>query len=601
MIHRSFFTSFAVWLCLHGSAFPQSDLLDLGMVAETEGRWEDALRDYRIILERNPHRVDLWVRVADIAARTGRAEDAAAALSRAVEAKPHDAGLLFRLSQAYATANNPAAARQAVERALALRPDDPEYVRAAAVLATWTGDYAAAIRRYRQLHVQQPHDSRIDLSVARLHAWSGDTTGAVDGYRRYLAGHPDAADAWLELATAESWRGRSAAALAALRTYRERFGESAAYTVVLARVLAGAGRPSQAVTVLEPLWRRDPGNYDVNHARTIAFALQRRAPNAHDALESIRRIAPTRQETQTAERVVRAVLGSTIEPGFGFYSDSDHLQVIRIAPAGALNLRTGTQLSAGYARHFLRAARDSGLDRRGGGTAVYELGWGELAQAFGGLTVSARVGAAVADESRRTQHLLGARWRASDVFTIGIERGAGFVPISPRTIELGLAERRHRVDLMWSPTLQTAVAAEAAYQALSDGNVRHEIRIAPRHGIVRSSSMNLDLGMSAYRLEARHDLSHGYYDPVRYEAYQAVAYPYFKGGENVGLGFTLSAGTQREYRRPFRFGGSVTAEATLGIYQAWLLRVTASTTHNLRQESGAFQGYAGSVVLTRRF
>jgi len=601
MIRSTFFTSLAVWLCLSGSAFPQTEPLESGMAAESEGRWEDALRDYRIVLERDPRRADVWVRVADVAARMGRAEDAAAALSRAVDAKPDDAGLHFRLSQAHAVANAPGAARQAVERALALRPEDPEYRRAAAVLATWTGDYAAAIRRYRELHEQQPHDTSIDLSLARLNAWSGDTNGAVDGYRRYLTSHPDAPDAWLELATAESWRGRAAAALAALRAYRERFGESAPYTLVLARVLAGAGRPSQAASVLEPLWRQDPGNYDVNQARTIAFALQRRAHDAHDALDSIRRIDPTRHETRTAERVVRAVLGSTVEPGFGFYGDSDHLQVIRIAPAAALNLRTGTQVSAGYARHLLRAAPDSGLDRRGGGTAVYELGWGGLAHAFGGVTFSARIGATAADEWRRTTRLLGVQWRASDAFTIGVERSDGFVAISPRTIELGLTERRHRVDLVWSPTLQTAVAAEAAYQAFSDGNVRREIRIAPRHAIVRSSSMNLDLGVSGYRLEARHDLSHGYYDPVRYEAYQAVAYPYFKGGENVGLGVTLTAGPQREYRRPFRFGGSVTAEATLGIYQAWLLRVTGSSTHNLRQESGAFQGYAGSIVLTRRF
>ncbi|MGH9254456.1 MAG: tetratricopeptide repeat protein [Vicinamibacterales bacterium] len=598
---RLLLAAFALWMCVGGAAWAQTNVPEAGLAAESAGRWDDAIRVYRQVLAVEPGRADLWVRVADIAARLERAADVTDALSRAVEVSPDDPALHLRLSQAHAAANDPAAAQHAVDRALTLRPLDPEYVRAGAVLATWNGDYSSAARRYRQLQVLQPSDTTIALHLARVSAWSGETAEAVDAYRRYLRAHPDASDAWLDLATAESWRGNYASALDALDEYRNRFGESRAYSLVLARVLAGAGRPTRAVDVLEPLWQQDPGSYEVNLARAIAFTMQRSIADTHDALASVRRLDPTSRETRNAERLARAMIGSSIEPGFTFYSDSDHLQVARIAPSGSLMLASGTRLSAGYARYFLRAAPDSGLDRIAGGTAIHEQTWGELAQAFGGLTLSGRVGSATADARRRPQHAIGAQWRASDEFTIGVEQSHGFVVISPRTVELGLTEQRFRGDLLWTPTLMTTVAAEATHQEFSDGNRRWELRVAPRRAFVRTESMNLDFGLSAYRLETSHDLANGYYDPRKYEAYQATAYPYFKVSEDVGLGLSLAAGTQREGQRPFHFGGGATAEATLGIYQPWVLRITGSATHNLRQESGAFRGYAGSVVLMRRF
>jgi len=599
--YRYLLASFAFWLCLGVAPFAQTTVPEAGLAAESDGRWDDALRVYRQVLEREPDRADLWVRVADIAARLGRTSEVTMALSRAAEASPEDPALHFRLSQANAAHNDPAAALTAVEKALALRPNDPEYLNAGAVLATWNGDYRTASWRYRQLQALQPSDTSIVLNLARVSAWSGETAGAVAAYRRYLRVHPDAADIWLELATAESWQGRYAAALDALDVYRNRFGESRAYSLTLARVLAGAGRPSRAVDVLEPLRQQDPANYEVNLARTIALTMRRSIRDAHDALASVRRFDPTSRETRNAERLFRATLGSSIEPGFTFYSDSDHLQVARIAPAGSLMLTSGTRLSAGYERYSLQAAPESGLDRRAGGTATHEHTWGSVAQAFGGLTVSGRIGSATADNRRRAQHAVGVHWRVADTFTIGVERSHGFVVISPRTVELGLTERRHRADVVWTPTLVTSVAADGTYQEFSDGNRRWEIRVAPRRALARTDWVNLDLGLSAHRLEASRDLSNGYYDPRRYEAYQATAYPYFKFSENVGFSLSLAAGAQRERRVPFRFGGSATAEATLGIYQAWLLRVAASATHNLRQESGAFRGYTGSVVLIRRF
>lgn len=588
-------------VCLCSAAFAQTDLPPGALAAESDGQWEVALRLYHDLLAQQPTRADVWVRAADIEARLGNADAALANLRAAAAADRENPELHVRLSQAYAAANVPEQALQSINQALALRPSDPDYLRAGATLATWTGDYVTARERYLQLQALDPADEAVLLDLAHVSAWSGQTTKAIDAYRQYLEREPDAPEAWLELATAETWRGNYTGALAALEEHRSRQGASRAHSLALARAYAGAGRPSRAVQALEPLWQQDPNDYEVNLARTSAFTMRRNIGKAYEALAAVRAAQPDSAETESAGRLVRATLGSSIGPAVSFYTDSDDLQIVTVAPAGTLRLRSGTDLSAGYGRSELRAPREGGLGTALGSPAILQEAWGGLAQTTGGVTVSGRVGSARAEGQDRTTYAVGARWRASDAFDIGAERRYGFVAISPRTVELGLTEHRNSVAATWTPTLRVTIDVEGAYSELSDGNRRWEARVSPRSAVVRSEWLNLDLGASVYRLQATRDLSNGYYDPRRYEAYQGTAFPYVKFSEDIGLGVSLALGVQREQGRSFGFGGSATAEATFGIYRAWLLRVSASATHNVRQQSGAFGGYGGAATLVRRF
>jgi len=573
---------------------------DRALVAEGEGRWEDALAMHREALAADPGRADLWVRVSDIEARLGRTGEAVSALERAVAATPGDATLQARLSQALAAADDADGALHAIERAIALRPDDPAYLRAGGQLASWTGDYGTAAGFYQRLLVVQPGEASTLLDIARLRSWSGSSAAAVEAYRRYLERQPDSPDAWLELATVESWEGDYSSALEALDQYRARFGDSKDHAVVLARVLAGAGRPSRAVDVLTPVWRQDPDDYSVNVARTLALAMRRSVGEAYGALSSVRAAQPTSDETRTVERLVRTELGSSVGPGFTFYTDSDDLEIVGVSPSAAVMLRHGTELSAGYARLELRAPVASGLGATGG-RVTHDETWGGVAQTVKGLTVSGRIGEARADGRRLTQYDVGAAWRAADWLELDAGRRYGFLTISPRTVALGLTAHEDRAGATWTPTIRTAVAVDATHQRFSDGNRRWSVRISPRRAFVRSQRLNLDLGVSAYRMETDLNLDNGYYDPSRYEAYEGTIQPYLKLSDDVGVGIALALGVQREASRPFRFGGGASAEATFGIYRAWMLRVGASATHNTRQDSGAFGGLSSSVVLLRRF
>ncbi len=182
------------------------------------------------------------------------------------------------------------------------------------------------------------------------------------------------------------------------------------------------------------------------------------------------------------------------------------------------------------------------------------------------------------------------------------ERSEGFFVVSPRTVGLGLTRIEHRGQVDWTPTLRYQVAFDASYQELSDGNRRWEMMLAPRRSVVRTAHLNLDLGLSAYRLQTARDLNNGYYDPRQYEQYAVTAYPYLKIRENIGLGLTAAMGPQREASSPaFHFGGSLGSEATFGIYEPWVLKIGSSVTMNHRLDSGAFRGFGAHMVLIRRF
>jgi tetratricopeptide (TPR) repeat protein len=584
----------------HG-AFAQS--LDAGLAAEADGRWDEAIRVYQAVIEQQPARPDLWVRIADIEAVRGNVAGCVTALQRAAQAAPGDAAIYFRLSQAYSTAGQPGAALNAVEGALALQPRAVDFLRARAILSTWLGDYRGAQDSYRRIAAVETLDSETTLAFARVSGWAGDTNEAVNQYERYLHDHPDVAEAWIELARNESWRGNYAGALHALAGYRARFGETPLYSETFAAVMAGAGRPSRAEDVVTPLLAATPDSLQLNLTRTLALAMQGRNRDARTSLTTVRQLAPESRDLRNAERVVRSLIGSSAGPMVTIYSDSDRLEQRRFAPYISVALISGTQLSAGYERTELEARNGSGLEQLDGQSqAEYVRSWVGVAQKVGRFTLGGDAGYAQPEGRELGTYRIAAVAHATDSLALSLERNSGAVVISPRTVGLGLTQIGHRVQAQWAPTLQSMIAFDALVQDFSDGNRRVELTLSPRRSVARTAGFNLDLGVSAYRLETRYDFDNGYYDPQRYEHYAVTAFPYFKFRENVGLSLSSAVGVQRDSSTTaFRFGGTVGGELTLGIYQPWVLKVNGSASMNRRLESGAFRGFSSGAVLVRRF
>jgi tetratricopeptide (TPR) repeat protein len=584
-------------------AAAQPAVPDAALRAESAGAWDEAVQVYRGALEANPRRADLWIRIADVESRRSNSRGVIDALENAVKANSKDASTYVRLSQAYAAAGLATRALHAIESALTLEPDQPEFLRAKAVLATWVGDYQSATDSYRRLTGLVSADDALVLAYARVSAWAGDTDVAVREYERYLAMKPENADVLLELAKTESWRGNYAGAMAALDKYRERFGETDNYSAEVAAILTNAGRPREAEKVLAPLLVSTPDNVSLNVTRTLALAAQHQARDAYESLDTLRRLAPQAHDTEAVEHVLRTLLASTVETPATFYGDSDNLQIQRFAPHATLALRTGTDFSAGYEQVRLRARAGSGLEGVDGSTsATFEQTFAGIAQRVGGVTFRGQAGYATGAGPARNTYDVGVDIHVADTIRVGASRSFAPFVVSPRTVDLGLTASTERVQVDWSPTLVYHVAFDGRYQEISDGNRRWEMTISPTRTVARTAHLNLDLGVSAYRLDTTYDFANGYYDPRRYEYYAAALYPYVKVRENVGLALSISAGAQRDNLSPaFHFGGTVAGEATLGIYRPWAVKFTSSATLNRRLDTGAFRGFGAGVALVRRF
>ena len=392
--------------------FAQPSLPEAGVVAEGAGRWTEALDIYQALLKSDVSRADIWTRVSDIEAHLGNTDASVAALVQATRAAPDDATLHQKLSQAYAAKGEATAALQAIEAAHALDPANLDYVRARAVLATWAGEYNLAADSYRRIDAVEP-DPETTLNLARVSAWSGDTDEAVEYYRRYLSSRDDEADVWVELATAERWRGNYGASHDALEAYRAEFGATRDYRQQIASVFAEGGKPSKALELLDTLLADEPDDYDLNFIRTIAYTMKSRPSEARESLDRLRRLDPDEPRTDTAGRIRRAALGSSLGPHVSSYRDSDDLEIQRYAANAEFALSSGTDLRAGFERHDLRAPIGSGLEQLSGvADAVHEEGWLGVAQRFKAVVLEGRVGRGVNGRAR-PEYVCGRHSRAT--------------------------------------------------------------------------------------------------------------------------------------------------------------------------------------------
>lgn len=127
------------------------ELPRIGVQAERQGRWDDAIRLYQQILASQPGQVELWLRIADIQAMLGRSHDAALSMLWMLDVIAEEAALFHRLAQAHAVNGQFRAALAASQQALTLAPGNDDYLRSHAQLAAWVGDSATVRESYLKI------------------------------------------------------------------------------------------------------------------------------------------------------------------------------------------------------------------------------------------------------------------------------------------------------------------------------------------------------------------------------------------------------------------------------------------------------------------
>jgi hypothetical protein len=144
---------------------------------------------------------------------------------------------------------------------------------------------------------------------------------------------------------------------------------------------------------------------------------------------------------------------------------------------------------------------------------------------------------------------------------------APFTP-SPLAVSNAIMADQMMVQAYWRPTLESFVDAYLAYANLSDDNNRTEFGIAPRWAVMRTQSINLDVGVSGRWMDYDQQSNHGYWDPDNYQRYALTLLGQWKINDDDSVVLRLSPGEYKDASMSgFKFGTDATLEGTYGLYR----------------------------------
>lgn len=525
-------------------------------------------------------------------------------LESAVAESPRDVGLRLRLAEAHAAMDAPGKALQSCLEAARLDPDDAGTRRLCAHYAEWAGDLPQSRVQFQALLELEPDDEEGLLGAARAFGWSGKLERAAGFYQRYLELFPDNPDAWIHYARLRSWQGNFAAALRALDEYRDRFGETSVYREEKARFLAWDNRPREALALVVPLLEEVPDNYERLYTRTVALSNDQRHADALASLEALESSRPGSLETASLGRFVRTPTRSSVSIRGNHYEDSDSIGIQGLELEAKHHLTARTALSAGAAYHSLRADSDSGFAAIDGRERIrYEKTWVGGSYRFNPLAaVSGRVGHGdIQDAGDFTPYEIGLDLRPADSTTFSLRRNRALHAASPRAAALAVLNDHTELAINWRPDHRHVAEAVASHDNLSDGNTRRQLVLAPRRAVVRTGSLNADLGVYLNWMSFDEDLANGYYDPEQYQRYAGSLFGYWKINDDHGLSLISTGGFHKDDdMEDFEFGTDVALELTSGLYGDWMSVLHADYSDRF-EGPGSYDGWSVSLGVTRRF
>jgi tetratricopeptide (TPR) repeat protein len=173
-------------------------LLELGRLAATQGRSEEALQRLREAAALDSG-ARVITRIGEALGNLGQVEEAEACFRRALDADPSIAAARFNLALARLAAGSPEDARHLLEEVVAVRPDlAPAWLQLGGSLNA-LGRYQEAVEAFRQ-HLALVPDSPVGLTwLGASLQFLGDFDAAERAYRAALDTDPELADAHTNL------------------------------------------------------------------------------------------------------------------------------------------------------------------------------------------------------------------------------------------------------------------------------------------------------------------------------------------------------------------------------------------------------------------
>lgn len=577
---------------------------DEGLQAEMAGQWDSALEVYQAVLDQQPQRVDLWLRMADIYHHLNREGAKLHALEQAARVAPDDAAVAYRLSQAYAMANRPADAVQQCLRAAGLEPGNVEYLRGCLQQANWANNRAAAQASIQGLLNVAPGDHDALLGRARWHSWSGEYRQAASAYEDYLRYFPDDQDAAVALIQVLRWGGDDGGAEQALEDYRRRYGNTDDYQREQANFLLQRGHFYAASDLLEPLAERYPDDYDIQFARVLATRSSGQPSAALDGVAAMERLKPDQPETADVARVTRAPLKSLVGMYGDYQFDADDIRIASLHTRGELALSPETRALLGYNVRRVSTRQGSPfMTEESERSTLDHYGWlGVRHQLHRRLSVEARAGrGSVEGGGGYGYYLLEGSYHPREHLMLQLTRERALYAMSPLAVSKEIVETRNRLRALWQPAPLYQVEGWVSVSDFSDDNGREEVFLAPSRNVYRHGSWGVNLGVSAQWFSFDDDLNNGYYDPDYYRRYAGTALFYWSPNADDWVSLRTSLGWHKDNTfTSYEFGSDIELEALIGRYRDWQFHGRVAYADRLL-ETGRYYGTSLHLGALRRF
>ncbi len=221
---------------------------------------DEAVREYRILLEERPGDLRLHAELSQVLIRRKEYPEAIRLLQRVLEANPGDRSARTALARVYLWTGRNEEAVKIFEGLGRVRNLPADVLWDMARAYTWQKEYGKAEGIYELLLERPPRAARADLytELGNVKLYSGRIDSALECYRKALEVDPDARAARKQLALALSWSGREEEALPFLAKLHERDPRDKEIAVALARSLAASGRRAEGTSLLEGLAAQNP-------------------------------------------------------------------------------------------------------------------------------------------------------------------------------------------------------------------------------------------------------------------------------------------------------------------------------------------------------
>lgn len=368
-------------------------------------------------------------------------------------------------------------------------------------------------------------------------------------------------------------------AIQLLDSYKAQFGEDKEFLRIEARVLALSGDSAGATKILEPLLNAAPNDYGLLYSKTLAVASGHNPQSLLTHLDRLTELDPNSVDTKNINRVLRTPLKPEVGANFAFQNNSDGTS-FQLAGVSASDYYSPTlKVFGGADSLFMHATNTSGFAAINGSSEVtYNRAWlGARKLINDNVEVDALGGDGKTSFHNNGVYEVGANYWEGNQFNGRLSHRQDLLTVSPLAASIGVLRNSNRIEGNWTPDYKNTIASSFNYDTYSGNNTRWEYDLAPRRSFIRSSLLNLDLGLSGQWLGFSKPNALGYYSPSSYTRYAATFFSYWKIDDDSGMSIVGSAGPQKgSPMTAYRMSGGIGAEYFYGIYKDLLFKASLS-------------------------